>query len=82
MGGERIRRQEVSLRAVHCPGKAEGEPTLGGEHAMQHTDDVLETCTLKTYIILLTNATPTNAILKRDSIKQQKREERHKNKDI
>ena len=36
----------------------EGDFTLGGEHTIQYTDDVLQNCTLETYIILLTNVTP------------------------
>lgn len=35
---------------------------LGGEHAMRYVDDVLEGCTLETYILLLTNGTPINSI--------------------
>ena len=38
----------------------EGDVTLGGEHAMQHTDDVLQNSMLATYIIMLTNATLIN----------------------
>ena len=34
---------------------AKGDLTLGGEHAVQHTDDALQNCTSETYIILLTN---------------------------
>ena len=33
----------------------EGDLTLGGEHTMQYGDDVLQSCILKYYIILLTN---------------------------
>ena len=36
----------------------DGDYTLDGEHTVQHTDDVLQNCTLETYIILLTNVTP------------------------
>ena len=36
--------------------------SLGGEHTMQYTDDVLLNCTLETYIILLTNVTSINLI--------------------
>ena len=36
----------------------EGDLTLGGEHTIQYTDDVLYNCTLETYIISLTNVTP------------------------
>ena len=36
--------------------------TWGGEHTVQHTDDVLENCTGETYIILLTNVTPIKSI--------------------
>lgn len=38
----------------------EGQPTLGGEHTMKHTDDVLWKCPLETYQILLTDITPMN----------------------
>ena len=31
--------------------------TWGGEHTIQHTDDVLQNCTPETYITLLTNVT-------------------------
>ena len=37
--------------------------TLGGKYTMQYTDDVLETYTLETHIILLTNVTPINLIV-------------------
>ena len=40
----------------------EGDLTLGGEHTMQYTDGVLQNCTLKTYMILLTNITLINLI--------------------
>ena len=33
-----------------------------GEHTVQYTNDVLQNCTPKTYIILLTNVTPINSI--------------------
>ena len=39
--------------------------TLGGEHTMQYTSDVLQNCTFRTCIILLTNATPINLIFKK-----------------
>ena len=34
-----------------------GDLTLGGERAIEHTDGVLQNCTLETYLILLTNVT-------------------------
>ena len=34
----------------------------GGEHTIQHTDGVLWTYTLETYVILLTNVTPINPV--------------------
>ena len=40
----------------------EGDLILGGKHIIQYTDNVLENCTLETYIILLTNVTLTNSI--------------------
>ena len=33
----------------------EGDVTLGAGHTMQYTDEILQDCTLETYIILLTN---------------------------
>ena len=45
---------------------AKGDLTLGGEHTMQYTDDVFQNCTLETCIILLTNVTSINVILKID----------------
>ena len=36
--------------------------TWGGEHTVQYTDDVLQSCTPETNIILLTNITPINSI--------------------
>ena len=36
----------------------EGDLTLGDEHTVQYTDDVLQKCIPETYIILLTNVTP------------------------
>ena len=40
----------------------EGDLTLGGEHTIQYTDDVLQNCTFETYIISLTNVTTINSI--------------------
>ena len=42
----------------------EGDLTWGGAHTIQCTDDILCTCTPETYMILLTNVTPTNSINK------------------
>ena len=43
-----------------------GNLTWGGEHSVQYTgDDVLQNCTPETYIILLTNVTPINAMEKK-----------------
>ena len=42
----------------------EGDLTLGTEHTIQYKNDVLQNCTPKTYIILLTNVTPINSIKK------------------
>ena len=39
---------------------AEGDLTWGAEHTIQHTGDVLDSCTAETYIILLPNVTPIN----------------------
>ena len=36
--------------------------TLGRGHTVQYADGVLECCTLKTCVILLTNVTPINSI--------------------
>ena len=41
---------------------AEGDLSWGGEHTIQHTGDVLDSCTAETYIILLTYVTPINSI--------------------
>lgn len=35
----------------------EEDLTLGGGHTVQYTDNVSQNCTLKTYIILLSNIT-------------------------
>ena len=43
----------------------QGVVTWGGEHAIQYTDDVLQNCTPDTYLILLANVTPINAINKK-----------------
>ena len=40
----------------------EGDLTLGAEHTIKYTDDVLQNCTPETRIILLTNVTPINSI--------------------
>ena len=40
----------------------EAELTWGGEHTIQHTDDVFYNCTPETYVILLTDVTPINSI--------------------
>ena len=42
----------------------EEDLTSGGEHTIQYTDDISQNCSLETYIILLTNVTPINLILK------------------
>ena len=42
----------------------EGDLTWGSEHTIQYTDDVLNNCTLETYVILLSNVTPINSIKK------------------
>ena len=36
--------------------------TLGGEHTVQYTDDILQNCTSEMYIVLLTNVTQLNSI--------------------
>ena len=38
----------------------EEDLTWGNEHTIQYTDDVLQSSTPETYIILLTNVTPIN----------------------
>ena len=40
----------------------EGNFTLGGEYTIQYTYGILQNCTHETYIILLTNVTPTHSI--------------------
>ena len=37
----------------------EGDLTWGSKHTIQYTDDVLQNCTPDTYVILLTNVTPS-----------------------
>ena len=44
-----------------------GETRLGGGHTMRYTDHVLWTCTLETCILLLTNVTPIDLILKAEN---------------
>ena len=39
-----------------------GDLTLGDEHTIQYTNDVLENCTLETCISLLINVTPINSM--------------------
>ena len=48
----------------------EEDLTLGGEHTVQHRDDVLQNCTHETHIILLTNVTLIHLInfLKEENI--------------
>ena len=36
--------------------------TWGSDHTIQHTGDVLDSCTAETFIILLTTVTPINSI--------------------
>ena len=40
----------------------EGDLTWGGEHTIQHTDDVFQKYTSKTYVTVLTNVSPINSI--------------------
>ena len=42
----------------------EDDLTWGGGHTTQYTDHVSQNCTLETYMILLTNITSINLILK------------------
>ena len=42
----------------------QGDLPWGGEHTIQYTDDVLYNRTPETYIILLTDVTPTNSYKK------------------
>ena len=51
----------------------EADLTWGSEHTMQHTYDVLQNCTPKTYITLLTNVTPINSIQRKKEIRARKR---------
>lgn len=44
----------------------EGNLTLGNEHTMPYTDDVLLNYTLEICITLLTNVTPINLITKKN----------------
>ena len=45
----------------------EGDLTWGGEHIIQHVDDVLQNCIPETHIILLTYVTPMNLIKNKSS---------------
>ena len=47
----------------------EGDLTWGGEHTVQYTDDVLQTCMYETYIILLTNVTSIHSIKVKKNLK-------------
>lgn len=47
----------------------EGHQIWDGGHTMQYTDDVLQDCTLETYIMLFTNVTPMN-LKKKKRIKE------------
>ena len=47
----------------------EGDLTWGGEHTVQYADGVLQKCTPKTYILLLTTVTLINSI-KQNKIKK------------
>ena len=42
-----------------------GDLTWSGDYKIKYTEYVLQNCTPKTYIILLTNGTPINSINKR-----------------
>ena len=46
----------------------EEDLTLGSEHTIQYTDDVLQNCSPETYITILTNVTPTNLTFLKDII--------------
>ena len=46
----------------------EGDLTWGGEHTVQYTDDVLQSCTPETYASLLTNVTPKIQLKRKKSI--------------
>ena len=47
--------------------------TWGVERTIQHTGDMLESCTAETYIILLTNVTPINSTtIKNINLKKKK----------
>lgn len=39
-----------------------GDKTLGGEHTMEHTDNVLQNCTLETCVLLINVSSPMNLI--------------------
>lgn len=38
------------------------------EHIMQYMDNVLQNCTLETYVVLLTIVTPTNKIKRKNKV--------------
>ena len=47
----------------------DGDLILAGEHTIQYTDGVLENCTLKTHIMLVTNIIPINSVKIKKKIK-------------
>ena len=50
----------------------ERDLTLGDEHTIQYTDDVLQNCIRATYMSVLTNITPLNSIPFRNKKKRKK----------
>ena len=50
----------------------EGDLTWGGEHTIQYTDDVLQSCMPENYIILLISVTPINSIKKGTTVLEHK----------
>ena len=45
--------------------RAERNLPLGGEHTMQRADDVLQSCTPETCMVVLINFTSINSIIKK-----------------
>lgn len=50
--------------------ETEGDQTLGVEHTVQYTDNILTNCTLKTYIMLPINVFTINIIKKKKNQKE------------
>ena len=56
---------EESKWGIHGDGR---RLDFGAEHTIPYTDDMLYNCTPETHVILFTNVTPINLILKKDTV--------------